>query len=376
MDSKYNLEELRDNIDKVDNSLMELFHKRMEMVKKVALYKMENGIAILNEKREEEVIKKNLSLLKVPEIEEYAQEFLEQLMRVSREFQLSLIKDEKEKYIKSEPKTLTLGFYGVKGSNTDLAMREYFGDKQKSLSCREFEDVFIALKNNQINYGVVPIENSSTGAIVDVYDLLNEYDFYITGEICIKINNNLMAVTGASLDTIEEVYSHPQVFLQSKDFLRTHPNWKLIPYHDTAKSAEFVHHSNNIKMAVIAGKRFSEIYGLNILKANINTAKSNTTRFAIIGKLPLVSEECNKVSVIFATQHKAGCLFNVLRHFAENSINLLKIESRPMKNKTWEYFFHVDFEGNLKEEKVEVALKLIKENSHYFKILGNYVKHS
>lgn len=220
----------------------------------------------------------------------------------------------------------------------------------------------------------LPIENSSTGAISQVYDLLYKYGFYIVGEECIKINQHLIGKQGTSLDKIKEVYSHPQGFEQSSEFLKNYSSWKLIPFHSTADSVKLVSDLNDESKAAIASKRAAKIYDLEVIKENINNQSENSTRFIVISKNLETDSSCNKVSVVFSLEHKAGTLYKLLSHFAENDINMMKIESRPMEKGAWKYFLYVDFEGNLESEKVGKALKLIEQNSSYFKLLGAYEK--
>lgn len=360
--------ELRKEIDRIDSELVRLFEERMQCVLKVAEYKKQNNLEVLHKSREEEIIKNGLQNLKDKRFQASLEKFLNSLMKVSRELQTELLSS----YEKSN---IVVGFQGVSGSFSEQALFEYFGDNTLTKPVEYFEDIFIELKNNKIHYGVLPIENSSTGAISEVYDLLNKYDFYITGEICLKVDQNLLGIPGASIEDIEEVYSHPQAFSQSSEFLKNYSNWKLIPYYNTAKSAEYVKNQNNKALAAIGSKKAAELYGLDILKAHINFNSTNSTRFVVISREMKEDIHNNKVSVVFSTSHKVGCLYNVLRCFSENYLNLLKIESRPIPDKPWEYFFYVDFEGNLKDETVQLAIEAVKNNSRYFKILGNYKKY-
>jgi chorismate mutase/prephenate dehydratase len=267
--------------------------------------------------------------------------------------------------------SLTIGFQGVKGAFSEEALYNFFTEDVETVALKKFEDILISLGNGTIDYGVLPIENSSTGAISDVYDLINTYSCYIVGETYVKVNHNLMGITGCALETIEEVYSHPQAFEQSKDFLNKY-NWKLIPYYNTAKSAEYIMKKNNKKIAAIGSKKASQLYNLNVLASNINTNNQNTTRFIVLGKELVSSKECNKISVVLSTVHKAGALYNVLKHFAENNINMLKIESRPLVHTPWEYYFYIDFEGNIEDDIIKNALHEMSKDCHHFKILGNY----
>lgn len=364
-----NLDELRNEIDKIDTKLVELLEKRMETVTKIADFKRKNNISVLNQSREDQVIKKVQSLVKNESMrDEFAKMFVA-IMEISKEYQSKILASNATLPEDAEPK---VGFYGVAGSFSEQAAKEYFGDAVNAVAINEFEDIFIALRDGDIKYGVVPIENSSTGAISDVYDLLYKYEAYIVGEKYLKISQNLLGVKGATLDEIVEVYSHPQGLEQSKEFLKSYKHWKLVPYQSTAKCAELVKARGEKSIAAIGSLQAAEIYGLEVLQPSVNSNAHNMTRFVVISRDIAHCDDCKKVSLIFSTAHKAGSLFNVLKHFADNNLSLMKIESRPMKDRPWEYFFYVDFEGNLEEEVVKTSIAAVKDNSHYFKILGNY----
>ncbi|MBE6052900.1 MAG: prephenate dehydratase [Clostridium sartagoforme] len=367
------LEDYRKEIDSIDKELIALFEKRMNVAIKVGEYKKDRNLPIFNAKREEEVIEKNISLLNNKEYSEIARAFFENIMELSRSLQAELMNSDKETF-KNVPieEGVRIGYQGVEGSFSEEALRKYFNSYDSIKNYEEFKDVFDALKNDEIQYAILPIENSYTGAITDVYDLLVKYNFYIVGEECIKIDQHLMGISGTKLDDIEEIYSHPQGFAQSKGFLSRYDNIKLIPYHNTAISAKLVSALKDNKKAAIGSKRAASIYGLSILKENINDKRDNHTKFIIIGKKLRYDDSCDKISVVFSLEDKAGTLFKLLRHFAENDINMIKIESRPNKHESWSYLLYVDFEGNLKDNLIKNALELIEKNSVYFKIIGNY----
>ena len=269
---------------------------------------------------------------------------------------------------------LKIGYQGVKGSFSEEAMISFFGENNKSLNYEKFEDVFISLKNDEIDYGILPFENSCTGAITSVYDLISKYGFYIVGEECIKINQNLVGVKDATVDDIKEVYSHPQGFEQSKKFLRNHEDFKLIYFYNTAISAKHVSKLNDKGKAAIASSRAAKIYNLDILAKNIHDNNNNHTKFVIISKNLESSKESNKITVSFSLENRAGSLYNLLGHFVKNNLNMIKIESRPSNGELWEYVLYVDLEGNINDEKVKNAINLIKEETRYFKLLGCYKK--
>lgn len=368
-----NLEDYRKEIDSIDRELIALFEKRMNVAIKVGEYKKERNLPIFNSKREEEVIEKNINLLSNKEYSEITRIFFEKVMELSRSLQADLMEKNKEN-IKDNiiEDKVRIGYQGVEGSFSEEALRKYFNSYDSIKNYEEFKDVFTALENNDIQYAILPIENSYTGAITEVYDLLVKYNFYIVGEECIKIDQNLMGIAGTNIDEIEEIYSHPQGFEQSRGFLSRYDNIKLIPYHNTAISAKLVSDLKDKKKAAIGSRRAANIYGLSILKENINDKKDNHTKFIIIGKELKYNDSSNKISVVFSLEDKAGTLYKLLRHFAENNINMIKIESRPNKHESWKYLLYVDFEGNLNNDLVKNALELIEKNSGYFKIIGNY----
>ena len=382
------LSEIRESINEVDQSLAQLFEKRMELVALVAEYKIENDIPILNSEREKQVIERALESLRDKSLSREMEIFFNELMAISREYQSRYI-DEKfvaqtrgsdeawgiNALASRETKNLKIGFQGVEGSFSEEALLNYFGKEAMTSSFRFFEDVFMAIDRGYVDYGILPVENSSTGSVNEVYDLLRKYGCHINGEIVLKVKQNLLGVKGASMEDIKEVYSHSQGFQQSAEFFKEHPSWKLIPYHNTALGAKLVSEAGDISRAAVASERAAAIYGLDILKENLNFNSKTYTRFVIVGKDLELDESSDKISVVLTVRHKAGSLCDVLRLFSQEGLNLLKIESRPIMDKSWEYFFHLDFEGNLQDPHVSRIMDQIRSRTTYFKILGNYRRH-
>lgn len=266
-----------------------------------------------------------------------------------------------------------VGYQGVPGAYGEEATYTYFKGQWSELIAHDsFEDVFEALLEGSIDYGVVPIENSSAGEVFDTYDLIKEHQLYIVGEQTIKIEHNLLGLKGAKIEDINEVYSHPQGLSQTKAFLKEHPKMKQIPYINTATACQHVAELKDTSKAAIASKRAASLYGLDILKSNIHFNKNNFTRFIVLARKMHITDECDKISIVFNTAHTSGSLYNILGHFAYNGLNLLKIQSRPLLEKKWEYYFFADLEGNLQDVNVLIALSKIKDECPYFKILGNY----
>jgi len=380
------LQDLRSKIDEIDTELLRLFEARMETVIEVAEYKILNSINILDESRENKVLQK-IEQVRNKDLVKTAEEFLKAVMSISKGVQaerffrpetgawqeISEIEEESETgELGKSVSGNVIGFQGIPGSYSEQALKEYFGEGKNAKNYVDFEDVFQALAAEEIDYGVLPLENSFTGGIADVYDLLCQFGFYIVGEKCIQIDHNLLAIKGTKLEDIREVCSHPQGFQQSGIFLRKHPEWNQATCSNTAVSAKKVADAGSKGLASIASRRAAELYGLDILAEKINNNPANFTRFIIIGRKPELRSACNKISLVVAISHEPGSLYRVLSHFARNGLNMMKIESRPMTDKTWEYLFYIDFEGNLNNRVVKKAVEGIEKESAYFQMLGNY----
>lgn len=383
--SDLNLDEIRVQIDKVDENLTKLFEERMDLVIKVAKYKEERNQKIFDSDREKKVIEKNKSYLQNHEYDKSLVDFYNSLMSISRRFQAKQIFSVKESDDVSELEKLVenagtrkanpvVVYQGVPGAYSEEAMVSVFGEDVRNVNVKEFEDVFKKLKEDDVDYGVLPIENSSTGSISEVYDYLREYGYFVVGETSVKVDQNLLALPGTKLEEIEEVYSHQQGLSQSEDFLKNY-EWKQVPFRNTAESALLVKNEGDKRKAAIASRRAAKLYSLEIIASSINFNTNNCTRFIVIGKNLEIDHSSNKVSILFSAPHKAGSLYGALSYFAENNLNMLRIESRPVVAKSWEYFFYIDFEGNLKDPDLRKAIADIEKNSTYFKLLGNYKSH-
>ena len=359
------LDKYRKEIDSIDKELIGLFERRLNVVLKVAEYKKNNNTPILHTSREQEVLDRTVDNLTNKDYAPFARQFMTDLMNVSKSLQSSYIAT------KTLPSSKLVGFQGIEGSFSYGAAKMFFGEEASLKAFAEFEDVFKALDNGEITAGILPIENSNSGSVGAVYDLLCNYGFYISAEQYLKVDQNLLGVKGTSLDTIKEVYSHEQGFSQCSEFLSAHKDWKLVPYHNTAVSAQLVADLKDTSVAAIASKQAAELYNLEIIQDSINTSSDNTTRFIIISK-HFEYENADKISIVCSLDDRAGTLYNLLSYFAYHNINMVKIESRPMHNKKWKYLFYVDFEGDFASEKVKTALELIEKGSDFFRILGAY----
>lgn len=367
------LQQCRKEIDEIDQQIMKLFEKRMNISKSVVEYKIENHLEIFQPEREKEVIQKNLNRLENDQLESYARCFVQDMMTVSKSYQSDLLplanNDQYKTEFKKDP---VVGYQGVDGAFSQSAVENFFGKGTKNIGYPEFEDVYIALENGQIDYGVLPIENSLTGSINDNYDLIRKYGFYIVGETAVPVSQCLMALPGTKLEDIKKVYSHPQGLAQSSEFFYQHRTMEPMPYKDTAMAARYFERTKDKSKAAVASPLAAQLYHLEIIQKNIQNDKSNMTRFMIISKELISNVENDKVSVIFTLPHQVGTLYNMLQIIQQSQINLVRIESRPMKTENWQYYFYIDFEGNINEERVKRAIEKMKANSTSLRILGNY----
>ena len=263
-------------------------------------------------------------------------------------------------------------YQGVPGSFSEEAAIKYFGAKTERISVQYFEEVFVEVTEGNGEFGVLPLANSLTGGVYEVLDLINVYNLYIVGEVYLPIKHHLRGIPGASIEQITEVYSHPQGFQQCSRFLTSFSQWMKIPYFNTAISAQYIKDQASPNKACIASERAAEIYGLQVLKPSIQNNNHNYTRFIIIGKEILESDNNDKVSIVYSLPHKAGSLFQSLSIFSVHDLNLLRLESRPIPDRPWEFYFYVDFTGNLLADRTRFALELLKEKTTYFKLLGCY----
>ena len=275
-------------------------------------------------------------------------------------------------FVKNEG-LMRIACFGAPGSFTHQALDEYFeGETYDRIHFNHFEDIIEALAQGAVDYGVLPIENSSTGGITEVYDLLRQHDCAIVGERRLKIEQNLLGLPDATLGDIRQVYSHPQGLKQSQHFLKDHPEIEPVPYYSTSKSAEMVAHKEDVSLAAVAGKKAAELYGLKVLLANINHNENNTTRFVIVAPKAQTVADANKITVVLTVKHEPGSLYKTLGYFYHGGLNLMNLESRPLVGKSWEYFFHIDLKGNLNDPAVKEALENVRNNCTFLKILGNY----
>ena len=380
---KLDLGEIRNRIDHIDRKLVELIEERMEIVKEVALYKKENGMKIFDRKREEEVINKNLSNVKSEELKHYIESILKDIMDSSKEYQKFKIGSPKEYVNNLNFNGKKLGYTGVPGAyayevmvnllKNSKNLEGHMGVKaEEILNFNTHRELVEGVESGKVDFAILPIENSIVGEVRDSIDLINKRNIYIVGEVKHKIEHNLLGIKGSKIEDIKRVYSHEQALMQCSEFLGEYPKWKKIRMNNTALSAKYIGDIGNKENTCIANMETRKMYNLELLKPDINNEKENFTRFFIVSNKNLICENSEKISVITSTKNESGALIKLLKVFSDYGLNMVNLKSRPKTNKPWEYYFYIDFEGNLEEEKVEKALEEIRKKSIYLQILGNY----
>lgn len=377
------LEQYRQEIDRIDGELVQLFLERMAVTGKVGEYKQRAGIPVLDAGREKQVIAAKTALTDDPARKADVAALYEEIMAISRRQQRKLVREGAEEpgyaayaaalAARREPVAAPRVVYqGEPGCYSEEAAVGFFGQEVSSRGLAWFPDVFAALERGEADYAVLPVENSSTGSIRQVYDLLAQYNYYVVGECQVKVEHCLMALPGAALEDIQAVYSHEQGLMQCERYLDAHWGWRRVPTLDTAGSAKQVAESGDRTAAAICSRRAAQIYGLHILAEGVNYNAMNHTRFVVVSPVLELRPGRNKISAVFRLPHQSGSLHEILTVFAVQGLNLLKIESRPIPGRGWEYLFFLDFTGDLAAPEMDGVLHGLGQLAAEFRILGNF----
>lgn len=369
--------ELRNELDGIDRTIVELYEKRMAVCEQVAAYKIETGKRVFDKEREQQKLKA-VSALTHNEFNAYGvTELFEQIMSMSRKLQYRLLAESGKggnlafREMPGVDKNCRVVFQGAEGAYSQAAMIQYFGEEVDCFNVDTFRDAMLAIDEGSADFAVLPIENSTAGIISDVYDLLVEFENYIVGEQIIPIEHCLLACEGTRIEDIKTVYSHPQSLMQSSNYLRE-SGWQQISMKNNAFAAQKVADEKIPEQAAIASEYAAKVYGLEILKKGVNDLKENSTRFIIVTNQKVFLPEAKKISLCFEVNHESGALYHALSHLIYNGLNMTKIESRPLTGRNWEYRFFVDFEGNIQDSAVKNALRGLREETRNMKVLGNY----
>ena len=372
------LQEIRKELDVIDRQIVDLYEKRMKLCGDVAEYKISVGKAVYDGERE----KQKLEAVRQMAGEEYRQgasELFTQLMTISRRLQYRLLAEHGQTFDTGFQKIdripvegARVVYQGVEGAYSHEASMAYFGEDADAFHVRTWEEAMRAVEDGRADYGVLPIENSSAGAVSDNYDLLIKYHNCIVAEIFLPVKHALLGVPGGSLEQVHTVFSHPQALMQCSEYLNSHGEWSQISVENTAVAAKKVLEEGDPSQAAVASEAAAKLYGLQILKSGINYNKDNVTRFIVVSRNRVYQKDAAKVSLCFELPHRSGTLYNMLSNFIYNNVNMRMIQSRPIPGRNWEYRFFVDIEGRLDEPAVANALKGVSEEAANLRILGNY----
>lgn len=373
------LEELREKLDEIDGQITDLYEKRMKVCEAVGEYKVSAGRKVFDRQREREKLTEVASRVNGDFNKKGIQELYQQLMSMSRKLQYQQLVEAgalgRLPFIRIDDldkKNARVVFQGTEGAYSQAAMQQFFGEDVNSFHVRTFRDAMEAIEEGAADYAVLPIENSTAGPVIEMYDLLDEFENYIVAETILPIVHTLSGLPGAKLSDIQRVYSKTEALMQTSRFLDEHSDWQRISVVNTAIAARKVLKEQDISQAAVCSAYAAKVHGLEVLVDEINDVVDNSTRFIVVTNQKVFLKNASKISIRFELPHQSGSLYRILSHFIYNDLNMSKIESRPIKGRPWEYCFFVDFEGNLEDAAVKNAIRGLREEAQNLKILGNY----
>ncbi len=365
------LKELRSSIDGLDREIIDAFCKRMDLCKQVAAYKKANDLPVFQSAREDEIFQKVYTMA-AEGMGECTQLLFKNIIDISKHLQYREIYDEKpDTYAPFRiPETVTVACQGTEGANAETAAKQIFGENCNPAYFATFADVFEAVQSGKTQFGIIPVQNSTAGSVVQAYDLMGQYNFYINKTTVVEVTNCLAVKPGTKMSEIKNVYSHPQALAQCSEFL-TKNGLHAIPHSNTATAAQMVAESAE-PIAAICSEPCAELYGLEILYDHISDYVPNYTRFICISKELMLPNDADCISVMLKLPHEEGTLYRLLSKFVICGMNLQKLESRPIRNGSFDVMFYLDFSGSILDRNVRALLSDLSENLEYFKFLGNY----
>ncbi|MBI3315756.1 MAG: prephenate dehydratase [Candidatus Omnitrophica bacterium] len=352
-----NVDQVRKKVDGLDRRILELLNQRAEASKAIGKIKLKEGQGVYAPHREKEVLERLKKLNKGP----LTREAIEAIYREIMSFSISL------------EKKVSIAYLGPAVTYTHQAAQKKFGSSVEYNPCSSISDVFSDVERERCDYGVVPVENSTEGAVNHTLDMFIDSELKMYAEIFLPIHHHLLSI-GNPLKSVVKVYSNPQVFGQCRLWLESNlRNADLIDTASTSEAAQIVaNNTNHEGLACIASVMAARVYGLKTLASSIEDNPNNTTRFLVISRHEAKPTRADKTSLVFEIKDRAGALHDILVPFKQAGINLTKIESRPSKKKVWSYFFFVDFEGHYQTPRISQALEKLRSHCTFFKVLGSY----
>lgn len=372
--------ELRKEIDSIDNQLVELFGQRMAVAAQIAAYKKENQLPIYVPAREREKLL-DVAEKAGPEMANYTRVLYSMLFELSRSYQSKLSSSASALYdsitqaIENTPRLFPqqamVACQGVEGAYSQIACEKIFKNPF-IMYFKNFEGVFSAIEQGLCQYGVLPIENSTAGSVKKVYDLMVKHDFSIVRSFRLKVDHNLLANPGATVSSVKEIYSHEQAISQCGEFLTALPGVKIIPVENTAVAAQIVSQSGRTDVAALSSRSCAELYGLQCLAGSVQDKGNNHTRFICISKQKEIYPGADKTSIMMILHHRPGALYKVLARLYALGINVIKLESRPLPDRDFEFMFYFDLETSIYSDEFVQLMCELDDFCEEFKYLGSY----
>ena len=376
------LTEIRKDIDKIDDQLVRLFCERMDLSAKVADYKKENNLPIFVPGRERAILQ-SVAEKAGPDMANYTRVLYSMLFELSRSYQskrntqISPLYQQITNAIEQTPKLFPqapmVACQGVEGAYSQIACEKIF-KSPFIMYFKNFEGVFTAIEQGMCKYGILPIENSTAGSVNKVYDLMIRHNFSIVRTFRLKVDHNLLVNKGASLSDIKTVYSHEQAINQCATFLQSLPGVSVVPVANTALAAEMVSKSGRKDIAALSSRFCADLYGLECLRSSVQDQGNNHTRFICISKNLEIYPGADKTSIMMILPHKPGSLYKVLARLYTLGINVIKLESRPLPDRDFEFMFYFDLETSIYSEEYVQLMCELDDLCEEFKYLGSYTE--
>lgn len=348
------LKPLREKIDSIDAQLLDLLNQRARVAQEVGHVKSETNAPVFRPEREAQVLRSVAERNPGPLLGSDIQTIFREVMSACRALE----------------KRVVVAYLGPAGTFSEQAVYQQFGHAVDAIPCASFDEVFRATEAGTAEFGVVPIENSSEGVVNRTLDLLLQTTLTISGEVSIQVRHSLMTASG-NMEQVKTICAHSQALAQCQVWLnQNYPNIERMAVASNAEAARMA--GKDPGVAAIASEIAGKNYNLQVVKANVQDDPHNRTRFAVIGRLQTSSSGKDQTSLVLSVQNKAGAVYNLLAPLAKHGVSMTRFESRPARMGTWEYYFYVDVEGHLQDEKVANALAELKDNAAFFKVLGSY----
>ncbi|WP_440999560.1 prephenate dehydratase [Fodinibius sp. SL11] len=370
------LDSIRKLLDETDKAIVEALAKRQKLVREISELKLDKKSRIRDNKREEELLEKITKLARQEGLDRYfAEQLFKDIIHHSVRFQTHSLVDHQNEQKNAD--TVRVAYQGTDGAFSHQAAFRHFEERYAQVDCfgyDTFRQAAEAVKEQKVDYAILPIENTTAGSIRETYDLLADDELHIVGEEAIRIIHCLLALEEVPMNRIRRIMSHPQAIAQCSNFLATLHDCKVESYIDTAMSAKKVLEDGDLSQAAIAGSYAAEIYGLKILKRDLANQSENFTRFVVVGPQAVEIDRqipC-KTSLLMVTTHEQGALVGCLNILADHGIDMTKLESRPKPNEPWKYQFYLDIEGNIASPEIRVALQELEQEASSLKVLGCY----